>query len=133
VVIYAGVNGYLDRSVNRVRASRRLLSLVRTKNGDILEDVRKTNDLTDATAGKLKGVVDGTPTLRVMLSAEQEVRTCFSQGQCWSASPPPRRRRRYQGMQMVAASKLRRAQVARKPHGLMPSAWRRCWPTSRCR
>jgi len=61
VVIYAGVNGYLDPlPVNRVRAFEDgLLTLVRTKNADILEDVRKTGDLTDATAARLKGVVDG--------------------------------------------------------------------------
>ena len=60
-VIYAGVNGYLDPiPVARVRAFEQgLLSLVRTKNGDILEDIRKSGDLSDATAGKLKGVVDG--------------------------------------------------------------------------
>ena len=34
-------------------------ALLRTKNADILEDIRKTGDLTDATAAKLKGVVDG--------------------------------------------------------------------------
>jgi F-type H+-transporting ATPase subunit alpha len=61
VVIYAGVNGYLDAiPVNRVRAFEDgLLSLVRSKNPDILDDVRKTNDLTDATAAKLKSAVDG--------------------------------------------------------------------------
>jgi F-type H+-transporting ATPase subunit alpha len=60
VVIYAGVNGYLDPiPVNRVRAFEDgLLSLARTKNTDILEDIRKTGDLTDATAGKLKSMVD---------------------------------------------------------------------------
>jgi F-type H+-transporting ATPase subunit alpha len=60
VVIYAGVNGYLDRMpVNRVRAFEDgLLTLVRTKNNDILEDVRKTNDLSSATEAKLKGVVE---------------------------------------------------------------------------
>jgi len=60
-VIYAGVNGYLDPlPVNRVRAFEDgLLGLLRSKNTDILDDVRKTGDLTDATAGKLKGVVDG--------------------------------------------------------------------------
>jgi F-type H+-transporting ATPase subunit alpha len=60
VVIYAGVNGYLDPiPVNRVRAFEDgLLSLVRTKNNDILEDVRKTNDLSSDTEKKLKGVVD---------------------------------------------------------------------------
>jgi F-type H+-transporting ATPase subunit alpha len=60
VVIYAGVNGYLDPiGVERVRAFEDgLLSLVRTKHNDILEDIRKTGDLTDATAGKLKSTVD---------------------------------------------------------------------------
>jgi F-type H+-transporting ATPase subunit alpha len=61
VVIYAGVNGYLDPiPVERVRAFEEgLLNLVRTKNADILEDIRKTGDLTDATAGKLKAALDG--------------------------------------------------------------------------
>jgi F-type H+-transporting ATPase subunit alpha len=60
VVIYAGVNGYLDPlPVNRVRGFEEgLLTLLRSKNADILEDIRKTGDLTDATAAKLKGVVD---------------------------------------------------------------------------
>src|SRR3979409_2372295 len=60
-VIYAGVNGYLDPvPVNRVRAFEQgLLTLVRTKPADILDDVRKTSDLTDATAAKLKAAVDG--------------------------------------------------------------------------
>jgi F-type H+/Na+-transporting ATPase subunit alpha len=60
VVIYAGVNGYLDRlAVNRVRAFEEgLLTLIRTKNSDILEDVRKTSDLSSATEAKLKGVVE---------------------------------------------------------------------------
>jgi F-type H+-transporting ATPase subunit alpha len=60
VVIYAGVNGYLDPiPVNRVRAFEDgLLTTVRGKNADILEDVRKTGDLTDATAAKLRSAVD---------------------------------------------------------------------------
>jgi F-type H+-transporting ATPase subunit alpha len=59
-VIYAGVNGYLDpMPVNRVRAFEEgLLTLLRTKNTDILDDIRATGDLTDATAAKLKSVVD---------------------------------------------------------------------------
>ncbi len=59
-VIYAGVNGYLDKlEVAQVKKFENgLLSLLRTKHNDILEDVRKTSDLTDATAGKLKGVVE---------------------------------------------------------------------------
>jgi F-type H+/Na+-transporting ATPase subunit alpha len=61
VVIYAGVNGYLDpMPVARVRAFEEgLLTLIRSKNADLLEDIRKTGDLSDATAAKLKGVVDG--------------------------------------------------------------------------
>src|SRR5712675_3441770 len=60
VVIYAGVNGYLDPlPVARVRAFEQgLLGLVRTQHGDILEDIRKTGDLTDATGAKLKAAVD---------------------------------------------------------------------------
>jgi F-type H+/Na+-transporting ATPase subunit alpha len=60
VVIYAGVNGYLDPiPVNRVRAFEDgLLTTVRGKNADILEEVRKTGDLTDATAAKLRSAVD---------------------------------------------------------------------------
>ena len=61
VVIYAGVNGYLDPiAVNRVKAFEEgLLTLLRTKHADILDDIRTTGDLTDATAGKLKAAVDG--------------------------------------------------------------------------
>jgi F-type H+-transporting ATPase subunit alpha len=60
VVIYAGVHGYLDPlAVNRVKAFEDgLLTLLRSKHGDILEDIRKTGDLTDATAAKLKSAVD---------------------------------------------------------------------------
>jgi F-type H+-transporting ATPase subunit alpha len=61
VVIYAGVNGYLDPlPVARVRAFEQgLLSLVRSKNTDLLDEIRKSGDLSDAAAAKLKGVVDG--------------------------------------------------------------------------
>jgi F-type H+-transporting ATPase subunit alpha len=60
-VIYAGVNGYLDPlPVNRVRAFEEgLLGLLRTKHADILDDIRTTGDLSDATAAKLKTAVDG--------------------------------------------------------------------------
>jgi F-type H+/Na+-transporting ATPase subunit alpha len=61
VTIYAGVSGYLDPiPVNRVRAFEQgLLSLLRTKHGDILTAIAQSRDLDDATSGKLKGVVDG--------------------------------------------------------------------------
>ncbi len=60
VVIYAGVNGYLDPiPVNRVPAFEQgLLSALRNQNAAILDDIRKTNDLSDATAAKLKAAVD---------------------------------------------------------------------------
>jgi F-type H+-transporting ATPase subunit alpha len=59
-VIYAGVNGYLDPlPVDRVRAFEDgLLGLLHTSQKDILSSIRDSRDLDDATAGKLKGVVD---------------------------------------------------------------------------
>jgi F-type H+-transporting ATPase subunit alpha len=59
-VIYAGVNGYLDPiPVNRVRAFEDgLLALLRNKHADILDAIRDSRDLDDATAAKLKAVVD---------------------------------------------------------------------------
>ncbi|MBI3436328.1 MAG: F0F1 ATP synthase subunit alpha [Proteobacteria bacterium] len=59
-VVYAGVNGYLDAfAVDRVRDFEKgLLSLLRSAHGEILDDIRSTNDLTDATAAKLKAVVE---------------------------------------------------------------------------
>jgi F-type H+-transporting ATPase subunit alpha len=60
-VIYAGVNGYLDpMDVARVRPFESgLLTLLRTKHTDLLDSIRKSGDLSDADAAKLKGVVDG--------------------------------------------------------------------------
>jgi F-type H+-transporting ATPase subunit alpha len=60
-VIYAGVNGYLDKlQVARVHAFEQgLLTLLRSKHTDILHAIRDSRDLDDATAGKLKSVVDG--------------------------------------------------------------------------
>ena len=60
-VIYAGVNGYLDAlPVNRVRAFEDgLLGLLRTKHADILDAIRSSRDLDEATTAKLKAAVDG--------------------------------------------------------------------------
>src|SRR5881397_347294 len=60
VVIYAGVNGYLDPiPLNKVRAFEDgLLSMLRGKNVDILNSIRESRDLSDATAGKLKAAVE---------------------------------------------------------------------------
>jgi F-type H+/Na+-transporting ATPase subunit alpha len=60
-VIYAGVNGYLDPiPVNRVKAFEEgLLALLRNQQGELLKTIRDSGDLNDATAAKLKSVVDG--------------------------------------------------------------------------
>src|SRR6186713_6036 len=59
-VIYAGVNGYLDpMDVARVRPFESgLLALLRNKHADLLDSIRKSGDLSDADAAKLKGLVD---------------------------------------------------------------------------
>ena len=59
-VIYAGVNGYLDQmTVDKVKPFEdALLANLRTQNMPILDDIRSTKDLTDATAAKLKAVVE---------------------------------------------------------------------------
>jgi F-type H+/Na+-transporting ATPase subunit alpha len=61
VVIYAGVNGYLDRlPVNKVRDFEQgLLSLLQSKHKDILETISSSRDLDDPTSAKLKSVVEG--------------------------------------------------------------------------
>ncbi|MGI6247119.1 MAG: F0F1 ATP synthase subunit alpha [Pseudochelatococcus sp.] len=60
VVIYAGVNGYLDViPVAKVRAFEEgLLTFVRASHADILEDIRVTKDLSNETAAKLKAAVE---------------------------------------------------------------------------
>jgi len=60
-VIWAGTNGYLDPlPLAKVRGFEDgLLSLLRGKNADILDSIRETRDLSDATAAKLKAVVEG--------------------------------------------------------------------------
>ena len=60
-VIYAGVNGYLDKfEVARVRAFEQgLLTLLRTKNADLLDSIGKSGDLSSADEAKLKEIVDG--------------------------------------------------------------------------
>jgi F-type H+/Na+-transporting ATPase subunit alpha len=60
-VIYAGVNGYLDKfEVSRVRAFESgLLTLLRTKHADLLESIRKSGDLSKDDEAKLKSVIDG--------------------------------------------------------------------------
>ncbi|HRK18978.1 MAG TPA: F0F1 ATP synthase subunit alpha [Hyphomicrobiaceae bacterium] len=59
-VIWAGTNGYLDpMSLDKVRPFEdALLANLRGQNAAILEDIRTTKDLSDATAAKLKAVVE---------------------------------------------------------------------------
>ena len=49
-------NMYRRYAINRETG---LLALLRNKHNDILEAIRTSRDLDDATAGKLKSVVDG--------------------------------------------------------------------------
>jgi len=60
VVIYAGVNGYLDQlPVARVRAYEDgLLAHVRSRSPEILESIRTSRDLPDDTGAKLKSAVE---------------------------------------------------------------------------
>jgi F-type H+/Na+-transporting ATPase subunit alpha len=59
-VIYAGVNGYCDpMSLEKVKPFEEALLLnLRNQNSAILNDIRDSKDLSDATAAKLKGVVE---------------------------------------------------------------------------
>ncbi|GJD43401.1 ATP synthase subunit alpha [Methylobacterium cerastii] len=59
-VIYAGVNGYLDKMpVAKVRPFEdALLSTLRTKHADLLSTIRDSKDLSDDSAAKLKSVVE---------------------------------------------------------------------------
>ncbi len=60
VVIYAGVNGYLDTlPVSKVRAFEEgLLRFVRDKHADILDAIRTEKAISDVTMPKLKAAVD---------------------------------------------------------------------------
>jgi F-type H+-transporting ATPase subunit alpha len=60
-VIYAGVNGYLDKfEVARVRAFESgLLTFMRTKHAGLLDSIRKSGDLSKDDEAELKDVVDG--------------------------------------------------------------------------
>ena len=59
-VIYAGVNGYLDKlPLDKVRPFEDgLLSFLRAKNPDILEAIRSSGDLTNDVEAKLKSAVE---------------------------------------------------------------------------
>ncbi|GAB6841425.1 F-type H+-transporting ATPase subunit alpha [Methylorubrum rhodinum] len=60
-VIYAGVNGYLDKlPLAKVRTFEdQLLGTLRSKHQGLLDAIRDSKDLSDENANKLKGVVEG--------------------------------------------------------------------------
>ncbi|WEZ82246.1 F0F1 ATP synthase subunit alpha [Rhizobium sp. 32-5/1] len=59
-VIFAGVNGYLDKvAVNKIGAFEQgLLSYMRSEGKDILEAIRKDKAISDDVKGKLKAAID---------------------------------------------------------------------------
>jgi F-type H+-transporting ATPase subunit alpha len=59
-VIYAGVNGYLDKlPLNKVAPFETgLLGMLRSKHPELLTSIRDSKDLSDADGAKLKGAVD---------------------------------------------------------------------------
>jgi F-type H+-transporting ATPase subunit alpha len=59
-VIYAGVNGYLDKlPVAKIRPFEdALLSTLRSRHKDLLDSIAASKDLSDENAGKLKSVVE---------------------------------------------------------------------------
>jgi F-type H+-transporting ATPase subunit alpha len=59
-VIYAGVNGYLDKlPLNKVAEfESSFLGTLRSKNADLLESIRTSKDLSDADGAKLKSAAD---------------------------------------------------------------------------
>ena len=58
--IYAGVNGYLDKlPLGRIKAFEDgLLSTLRTSHADLMDAIRSSKDLSDASAAQLKSVVE---------------------------------------------------------------------------
>ncbi len=59
-VIYAGVNGYLDKlAVNQVgKFEEGLLASLRTEHKDVLDGIRKEKAITDDLKAKLKAAID---------------------------------------------------------------------------
>ena len=149
VVIYAGVNGYLDPiAVNRVRAFEDgLLSLVRTKNATSSRTSARPAISPTRPPPSSRARWRPTPRhLRSFLDLPQAGKTAGPSKRidrvtkwplsktCGSALPRPRRRRRsprpcrWLQHPSCAARRLRRR--LRVP---TQSAWRRCWATSRAR
>ena len=115
VVIYAGVNGYLDPlPVNRVKAFEDgLLAHVRSKHADILDAVRKSSDLSDdrgfeaEIGGRILRQIlriTNTSLKRRSMPSLKELRNRIASVKATQKIT--------KAMQMVAAAKFRRAQSA---------------------
>ena len=64
-VIFAGVNGYLDKlAVNQVgKFEQGLLTWLRTENKDVLDAIAKEKQISDEISGKLKAQLTPLPSL----------------------------------------------------------------------
>ena len=124
-VIYAGVNGYLDKfEVARVRAFEQgLLTLLRTKHADLLDSIRKSGDLSERRRSQAQGRGRRLRQDVCLTLPSRKAREDTGQGltELEMASLKDMRvriaatkatQKITKAMQMVAASKLRRAQVA---------------------
>jgi len=60
VAIFAGVRGYLDKlAVSDVgRFEQQLLRLMRARNADVLDEIRKAKQITPETETRLKSILD---------------------------------------------------------------------------
>ena len=135
-VIYAGVNGYLDpMEVGRVRAFESgLLALIRTKHTDLLDSIRKSGDLSDADATKLKGWSTATPGH----SPDGGIRSDPGTVRHGQPQGHARSHRRYQGDAEDHQGHADGCGVQAAPRAggsgggasLSPSAWGKCWARS---
>ena len=96
-MIYAGVNGYLDPlPVDRVRAFEHgLLGLLRTQHAGILDAIRDTRDLDDATTGQLKRRWSNMP--RRLLEPSVHLTWPVSRTRGFALPPPRRPTENHQG------------------------------------
>ncbi len=125
-VIYAGVNGYLDKlALNQVRPFEDgLLANLRSKHPDILEAIRSSNDL-DARRRSQAQV--GGRFVRRQLRLSADYKRCRRSRTSETGSPPSSRRRR--SPRRCRWSPCRSSAAPRrrsKPPAPMPSGSRRC-------
>ena len=125
-VIYAGVNGYLDKlPLDKVRPFEDgLLSSLRAKNPDILESIRSSNDLTNDVEAKLKSGgrslrrdlcliwADPSPPFAGLEARAEALSDAVAKGLRNRIASVKSTQKITKAMQMVAVSKLRRAQGA---------------------